>query len=130
MTLPEVFNEGDDDLIIENPDSILRRFGGERGFIIDVKHLFASEMSDQLLALTQAFTQHDDNLIGSIAHTIKGTSSNIGAKRLAAFAASLEQNINNGINVDSVDYLSQMQDLINDSLQMLDTLFPDDSAAP
>ncbi|WP_351089249.1 PAS domain S-box protein [Shewanella sp. S1-49-MNA-CIBAN-0167] len=125
---PEVFNEGDDDLIIENPDSILRRFGGERGFVIDVKHLFASEMSDQLRSLTQAFAQHDDNLIGSIAHTIKGTSSNIGAKRLAAFAASLEQNINNAVNVDSVDYLSQMHDLINDSLQMLDTLFPDESA--
>ncbi|PKH98262.1 hypothetical protein CXF78_19570, partial [Shewanella sp. 11B5] len=46
----------------------------------------------------------------------------------AAFAAKLEQNIKNAVNVDSVACLSQMQGQINDSLHMLDTLFPDESA--
>ncbi|MBO1897080.1 PAS domain S-box protein [Shewanella sp. BF02_Schw] len=128
VALPEVRNDGDDDAIIENPDSILRRFGGELAFFIDVKHHFASEMSEQLSLLTQAFALEDDNAISSIAHTIKGTSSNIGAKRLAAFAATLEHNIKNAVNVDSDACLSQMQGQINDSLHMLDTLFPDESA--
>ncbi|AZG74114.1 PAS domain S-box protein [Shewanella livingstonensis] len=126
--LPEVLSDSDDDVIIEDPDSILRRFGGELAFFIDVKHHFAAEMSEQLSMLTQAFEQQNNDAISSIAHTIKGTASNLGAKRLAAFAAMLEQNINNAINVDSVTCLSQMQSQINDSLHMLDTLFPDESA--
>ncbi|MGI2143070.1 PAS domain S-box protein [Shewanella frigidimarina] len=128
IALPEVIDDGDDEAIIENSDSILRRFGGELAFFIDVKHHFASEMSEQLSLLTQAFALQDNSAISSIAHTIKGTSSNIGAKRLAAFAAKLEQNIKNAVNVDSVACLSQMQGQINDSLHMLDTLFPDESA--
>jgi PAS domain S-box-containing protein len=128
IALPEVIDDGDDEAIIENSDSILRRFGGELAFFIDVKHHFASEMAEQLSLLTQAFALQDNNAISSIAHTIKGTSSNIGAKRLAAFAAKLEQNIKNAVNVDSVACLSQMQGQINDSLHMLDTLFPDESA--
>ncbi|MBB1440946.1 hypothetical protein H5202_20265, partial [Shewanella sp. SG41-4] len=35
----------------------------------------------------------------------------------------------NAVNVDSVACLSQMQGQINDSLHMLDTLFPDEKAA-
>ncbi|MBB1441183.1 response regulator, partial [Shewanella sp. SG41-4] len=81
--LTEEFDNNEDDVIIENPDSILRRFGGEIAFFIDVKHHFASEMSEQLLMLTQAFEQQNNAAISIIAHTIKGTASNLGAKRLA-----------------------------------------------
>ncbi|WP_350432844.1 PAS domain S-box protein [Shewanella sp. H8] len=126
--LPIALSDGfNDDAIIENADSILRRFGGERAFIIDVKHHFASEMNEQLSLLTQAFEQQDNNAISLVAHTIKGTASNIGAKRLAAFAATLEQNMKHAVDVEPAIYLSQMQGQINDSLHMLDTLFPDES---
>ncbi|MCT8985807.1 response regulator [Shewanella phaeophyticola] len=114
------------DDVLENPESILRRFGGERAFFIDVKHHFAIEMSQQFVLLTQAFEQGDNNAISTIAHTIKGTASNIGAKRLAAFAEQLERSIKNTDSVDASDYLSQIQRHINDSLHMLDTLFPDE----
>ncbi|MGX9462588.1 PAS domain S-box protein [Shewanella sp. A14] len=129
IVLPDAFNDDEaDDDIIENPDSILRRFGGERAFFIDVKHHFSVEMLEQLSLLTQAFEQQNNKEISIIAHTIKGTASNIGAKRLAAFAATLEQSIKNAVEVDPVATLSQMQGQINDSLHMLDTLFPDDTA--
>ncbi|MGI2175176.1 PAS domain S-box protein [Shewanella ulleungensis] len=119
---------GDDDVIIESPESILRRFGGELAFFIDVKHHFAVEMSEQLMALTQAFKQQDTDKISIIAHTIKGTASNIGAKRLAVFAAQLEQNIKHNVQIDADVYLGQLQGQINDSLHVLDTLFPDETA--
>ncbi|WP_137221989.1 PAS domain S-box protein [Shewanella sp. MEBiC00475] len=125
IALADVYN--DDDIIIENSDSILRRFGGERAFIIDVIHHFATEMHEQLSLLTQAFEQQDDNAISLVAHTIKGTASNIGAKRLAAFAATLEQNMKHAVDVEPAAYLSQMQGQINDSLHMLEMLFPDES---
>ncbi|UAL42577.1 PAS domain S-box protein [Shewanella inventionis] len=119
---------GDDDVIIESPESILRRFGGELAFFIDVKHHFAVEMSEQLMALTQAFKQQDTDKISIITHTIKGTASNIGAKRLAVFAAQLEQNIKHNVQIDADVYLGQLQGQINDSLHVLDTLFPDETA--
>ena len=138
-SLPDVVNDIDDDLIIESSESILRRFGGELAFFIDVKHHFTTEMKQQLLLLTQAFTQQDGGAISRIAHTIKGTASNIGAKRLAAFAATLEKNINNAtadsnsdlnkkVVIDSETCLTEMQDHIDDSIRMLDSYFPDESA--
>ena len=85
-------------------------------------------MSEQLMALTQAFKQQDTDKISIIAHTIKGTASNIGAKRLAAFAAQLEQNIKHNVQIDADVYLVQLQGQINDSLHVLETLFPDETA--
>ncbi|WP_188925200.1 PAS domain S-box protein [Shewanella algicola] len=119
-------SQSDSDDVLENPESILRRFGGELAFFIDVKHHFAIEMSEQLALLTQAFERGDNDAINIIAHTIKGTASNIGAKRLAAFAEQLERSVKNTDSVDASDYVNQMQGQINDSLLMLDTLFPDD----
>ncbi|WP_445776062.1 PAS domain S-box protein [Shewanella sp.] len=120
----------DDDVIIEHPDSILRRFGGELAFFMDVKHHFSNEMSEQLSALTQAFAMQDNDKVSIIAHTIKGTAGNIGAKRLAAFATQLEQKMKQGAHIDPNYCLSQMQGQINDSLHMLDTLFPDEPQTP
>ncbi|MCL1101312.1 PAS domain S-box protein [Shewanella saliphila] len=122
--LPDSQSDSDD--VLENPESILRRFGGELAFFIDLKHHFAIEMSEQLALLTQAFERGDNDAINIIAHTIKGTASNIGAKRLAAFAEQLERSVKNADSVNVSDYLSQMQGQINDSLHMLDTLFPDE----
>ncbi|ABE54967.1 CHASE [Shewanella denitrificans OS217] len=110
--------------ILEDTSSILRRFGGEMSFFIDVKQSFVSEMMLQLGLLTTAFEQADLQTASIVAHTIKGTASNLGAKRLAAFGAQLELECKQGLEpLAAKQWLLTIEQSITDSALHLDKLF-------
>jgi signal transduction histidine kinase/DNA-binding response OmpR family regulator/HPt (histidine-containing phosphotransfer) domain-containing protein len=110
--------------ILENTGSILRRFGGEMSFFIDVKQSFVSEMMAQLGLLTTAFEQENLHTASIVAHTIKGTASNLGAKRLAAFGAQLELECKQGLEpLATKQWLLTIEQSIKESATHLDKLF-------
>jgi PAS domain S-box-containing protein len=111
--------------ILERTESILRRLGGEMAFVIDVKHSFATEIAAQLIQLETAITDNNLSNIGLVSHTIKGTASNIGAKRLSHFAAQFETHCQGEDPlVDAPWWLAQMQIHVAQSVEKLDQLFP------
>jgi CheY-like chemotaxis protein len=111
--------------ILERTESILRRLGGEMAFVIDVKHSFATEIAAQLIQLKTAITDNNLSNIGLVSHTIKGTASNIGAKRLSHFAAQFETHCQREDPlVDAPWWLAQMQIHVAQSVEKLDQLFP------
>lgn len=119
----------EDVAVLEDADAILRRFGGEMGFFIDVKKSFVSEMTLQLTLLEQAFEDDDFLQASIVAHTIKGTASNLGAKRLAAYGAQLELCCKQGLDpLASQEWLEIIGQSIAHSAQGLDNLFSTDSA--
>jgi PAS domain S-box-containing protein len=114
--------------ILEDTESILRRFGGEMAFIVDVKQSFASEMAAQLRLLAEAITNRDLRTLSLVAHTIKGTAGNIGAKRLSHFSAQLETHCQEDDPlVDAPWWLAQMQIHVVQSVEKLEQLFPSPS---
>jgi PAS domain S-box-containing protein len=110
--------------ILEDTSSILRRFGGEMAFFIDVKQSFMSEMMLQLGLLTKAFEQEDFHTARIVAHTVKGTASNLGAKRLAAYGAQLELECKQGLEPSAAQqWLLTIEQSIQESALHLDNLF-------
>ncbi|MBB1267866.1 PAS domain S-box protein [Shewanella sp. SR44-3] len=111
--------------ILEHTESILRRFGGEMAFFVDVKESFISEMAIQLTQLETTIANKDLVNLGLIAHTIKGTASNIGAKRLSHFAAQLETHCQGTAPLDGAAWwLEKMQNYVAQSVEKLEQLFP------
>ncbi|WP_445945927.1 PAS domain S-box protein [Shewanella sp.] len=111
--------------ILEHTESILRRFGGEMAFFVDVKESFISEMAIQLTQLETTIANKDLVNLGLIAHTIKGTASNIGAKRLSHFAAQLEIHCQGKAPLDGAAWwLEKMQNYVAQSVEKLEQLFP------
>ncbi len=79
-------NEAD----IFNQDELLNRTGGDKELLEELLNLFLKNFPDQLQALKQALQYNDIEQIAHQAHTIKGSSANMGAYALKNAALSME----------------------------------------
>ncbi|MDK1020162.1 MAG: Hpt domain-containing protein [Candidatus Hydrogenedentes bacterium] len=79
-------------------------FGDDPEFMAEMYGLYLSDAGQRLTELDAALGTSDTEKIASVAHTLKGTSGNVGAERMSALAAELEQ-------VDSAQAPQKAQDL-------------------
>jgi len=67
----------------------LRELGGDE-MLSELAPLFLNDTSSNLAALKDAIDKHDANFVKRVAHTLKGSSDNMGALRMAAICGELE----------------------------------------
>jgi signal transduction histidine kinase/CheY-like chemotaxis protein/HPt (histidine-containing phosphotransfer) domain-containing protein len=82
----------------------------EPGLLAELMSVFRAETPRILLALREAAVSRDAEKLKRAAHNLKGSSSNLGIRRLAAVSAELEQNAKAG-TLDSAEQLSDLADL-------------------
>jgi histidine phosphotransfer protein HptB len=89
--LPPALSE----LPVLDPESIesLRALGaeGDDSFLKEIIDIFIDDTPVRLKELRDAFAAHDASTFSRAAHSIKGSSSNLGALRLRALAEMLER---------------------------------------
>jgi len=79
-------------------------FGDDPDFLIEMYGLYIEDASGRLSTLDSALADDDSEKINSVAHALMGSSGNVGAERMSALAAELEQ-------VDMAQDRAQVQDL-------------------
>lgn len=80
-----------------------------RGFLGEVVGLFVNDTPRRLSGLRDALAGRDAATAERLAHSIKGSSSNIGAPRVAAVAAELEALLAGGSFDGSEDLLGRLE---------------------
>ena len=79
-------------------------FGDDPDFLTEMYGLYVEDAGNRLAELDSALAVNDAKKVKSIAHTLKGSGGNVGAERMSALAAELEQ-------VDMALDRAQVQDL-------------------
>ncbi|WP_374439192.1 PAS domain-containing hybrid sensor histidine kinase/response regulator [Pseudomonas panipatensis] len=79
--------------LVEPRDSILGRFGGDLRLVHRVLKSFAPEMQQHFARLEALIDSADLRALGATLHTIKGSAGTMGARQLAARAATLEADL-------------------------------------
>ncbi len=69
---------------------VLDRLGGDEELLSEVVDLFIEEVPDILSQLKEALENGDWDRAAKLAHTLKGSSSNVGAEEFASLALKLE----------------------------------------
>ena len=85
-TITEETEEVLDRAVVEN----LRELGGSE-MISELKEMFFDDSESALTALRNAVEAGGARSVGRVAHALKGSSGNMGAKRMAALCAELEE---------------------------------------
>jgi CheY-like chemotaxis protein/HPt (histidine-containing phosphotransfer) domain-containing protein len=81
---------------------------GGADLLADVRRLFTAEAERFAAALTERYDAGDHVAVRGIAHTLKGTSLNVGAERLAELARRLELRARAGALVDGEEDLGAL----------------------
>ena len=79
-------------------------FGDEAEFLAEMYGIYVEDAGNRLAELDSALAADDSEKVKSTAHTLKGSSGSVGAERMSALAAELEQ-------VDCAQDRPQVQDL-------------------
>ena len=91
--------------------------GDDVGELFDT---FRRESQDQLESLTTLLSSEDRDGLRRMAHSLKGSASNLGATSLSGFCESIENEALNGTLDDLEDYLQQVRLEHTQFLQILD----------
>ncbi len=87
----------------------LEDLGGDESLIREMVRLFLEESPKQLLAAHEALRNENAKELGRIAHTLKGSSSYYGARRLAKPCTELEENCERGNLTGAGSLIAQME---------------------
>ncbi len=71
-------------------ESVLERLGGDKELLGEVVELFLAEVPEILTQLKKSLEAEDWKSAAKLAHTLKGSSSNVGAEKFAHLALILE----------------------------------------
>ncbi len=74
-----------------NVSEALSNLGGDRELLLEVVAAFVGTLHSQITGLQEAFAQADIEKLGAIAHSLKGSASNICAEPTSELARQLEQ---------------------------------------
>ncbi len=66
-------------------------FGDDPGFLAEMHGIYVDDAHNRLAELDAALGASDAKKVKAAAHTLKGASGNVGAERMSALAAELEQ---------------------------------------
>ncbi len=82
--------------------------GGDADFEAELLTMFLSDTEESLRRLEYAITIKNTKTIESLAHSLKGSSANVGACALATVASQLEQTARKGKMTDARKLLRQL----------------------
>ena len=101
----------------------LERVEGDEELLGELAHLFAEQCPKQLVEVRRAVEAHDAHLIERLAHTLKGSSANLGAPGVSEAALRLEQKARSG-DLDGVTGLIEdLEAAVKKLLPQLEALF-------
>jgi PAS domain S-box-containing protein len=120
---------------IEAPSSLLRRFGDRAQVLQNVFKHFPAECSRLLTLLQNQVQQLDVDGLGATLHAFKGVASTMGALALARRTSALETALKQSPAPDvakliNAQCLTQLEQLINESVTLLDQVIRDLQPAP
>jgi len=78
-------------------DAALERMEGDRELLQEIARIFQTECPPMLAEIREAWNARDARLLERLAHTLKGSSGNIGGRLVSLAAAELEQQARSGI---------------------------------
>jgi CheY-like chemotaxis protein/HPt (histidine-containing phosphotransfer) domain-containing protein len=76
--------------VIYNHEELLKRVGGDEDLSRELLEMFLQEFPQKLNDIKQALKEDDAPMVARVAHTIKGSSANIGADRIREAALDME----------------------------------------
>ncbi|OQX96425.1 hypothetical protein B6I21_01070 [candidate division KSB1 bacterium 4572_119] len=88
-------NNGDNSKVFDR-NSLLEKLGGDEEFLNELVNTFIGDAADQIQLLGEAIKKKDAAQVEHLAHTLKGSSGNIGAAHLSESAKALEIKSKNG----------------------------------
>ena len=86
---------GNDGIVLDIKKT-LEQVGGDRELLKEIVDIYCQEYPKQLSRIQQAIDKNDTATVGEVAHTVKGTVGNFGAKSAFEAALSLEKIGKNG----------------------------------
>ncbi|MEJ2055084.1 MAG: Hpt domain-containing protein [Calditrichaceae bacterium] len=103
-------------------DVALDRLGGDKEFLFELLDEMSEQMDSTLEQIEEAISSSDFEQIRSLAHGMKGASSNLGADRISAYFKELEQlGINQSIDGAS-DLIEKIKQTHSELLEYLKTV--------
>ena len=91
------------DDVIDLPEA-LERVQDDKGFLVELLDIFQEDFLKKRAVLAEALTTKDITKVKEVAHSMKGSSGNISAKRMYAMCLELEK-------LAKTDSIDGMQDL-------------------
>jgi HPt (histidine-containing phosphotransfer) domain-containing protein len=64
---------------------------GEPDIVVELMELYLEDASDKLAAMREELAEEGGGSVGRLAHSLKGSSANLGARRVAALCEELER---------------------------------------
>ena len=71
-------------------ENLLELMDGDTGMVIEVIDLFLEDAPNQIEAIIAGVANHDPSVVARAAHSLKGSSANVGARGLWGVCANLE----------------------------------------
>lgn len=105
--------------VVDGPD-VLARVGGDTEFLKSVVEILRADCPDRLQQIRAATRAADADAVRKVAHTIKGSVANLGAKRAAAAAAALESVAGNREVAQIPDAVADLERAIEEMFVALD----------
>jgi HPt (histidine-containing phosphotransfer) domain-containing protein len=102
-----ITNDVDTSLEI-NWDRLHQISDADAEFELELLHMLAADMEEQLVALQTALQQQDALQLKQLAHYIKGAAANVGVNSISAIASSLEETAVNHKFSDATELLAAM----------------------
>jgi signal transduction histidine kinase/CheY-like chemotaxis protein/HPt (histidine-containing phosphotransfer) domain-containing protein len=89
--------------------SLLRRVGDDEEFLAKLVALFLQDIPKQISSLEEALKKNDGLLCERIAHSIKGSSANLGAESIRMVASEMEADLKNGDMMTAAGRLKELK---------------------
>jgi signal transduction histidine kinase/DNA-binding response OmpR family regulator len=103
-------------------DALLSRIDGDMEFLKSMVEIFRDDSNTRLATIRTAVQKNDPELLRKAAHTLKGSSGNIGGMRAAATALELETLAKDGQIVESSALADRLEKDLSDLCLWLQTL--------
>jgi CheY-like chemotaxis protein len=116
----------DDALPVLDRDALLTRIDGDLQFLRSMLDVFRDDSTTQIQTIRSAMEAQDMSLLRRAAHTIKGSSGNIGGMRAAATALELESLARKGQWTGGSTLSIQLENDVADLLRSLQTLLDEE----
>ena len=87
----------------------LERVEGDRELLEELLRLFVNECQGTLRQIRDSWSSHDVGALGRLAHTLKGSSANVGANELSQTAFVLERLARSGNLENAVQHIAHLE---------------------
>jgi len=87
----------------------LERVEGDRELLEELLRLFVNECQGTLRQIRDSWSSHDVRALGRLAHTLKGSSANVGANELSQAAFVLERLARSGNLENAVQHIANLE---------------------